>query len=140
MRFATLSRQNLNFTTVSRDGHVRFYERVARTGAKPSNYYSFARSTRTILRKVAPSTTRSQFYYSFARSTRTILRKGCSGRCKIIKLLQSRAIDTHDLTKGFIGHRQDVDFTKVSRDRHVPSYEKVAFPQAFSPPWRPPPN
>ena len=29
MRFVTVSRQNLNFTTVSRDRHARFYERVA---------------------------------------------------------------------------------------------------------------
>ena len=52
----TVGKQNRDFTTVSRDRHVRSYERVA------------------------PSTARSQFYYSFARSTRTILRKGSSGR------------------------------------------------------------
>ena len=108
-------RQDRNFTTVSRDRHVRSYERVHR----------------------AP--TRSQFYYSFARSTRTILREGSSGSGKIAILLQFRAIDTHDLTRGFIGLRQDRNFTTVSRDRHARSYERVAFPQAFSGPWRPPP-
>ena len=67
------------------------------------------------------STRKSTFYYSFARSTRTILRKGCArprqnrrfttvsrdrharsyervarARAKIDVLLQFRAIDTHD--------------------------------------------
>ena len=87
-----------NFTTVSCDRHVRSYVRVARA--------------------------RSQFYYSFARSTRTILRKGSSGSGKIAILLQFRAIDTHDLTKGFIGLRQDRNFITVSRDRHARSYER----------------
>ena len=90
-----------NFTTVSRDRHVQSCERVA------------------------PSTARSQFYYSFARSTRTILRKGCAQHRKIAISLQFRAIDTYDLTKGFIGLRQDRNFTTVSRDRHVRSYERV---------------
>ena len=107
--------QNRNFTTVSCDRHARSYERVA------------------------PSTAKSQFYYSFVRSTRTILRKGSSSKTKIAILRQFRAIDTHDLTKGFIGLRQDRNFTTVSRDRHARSYERVAFPQAFSGPWRPPP-
>ena len=92
---------NRRITTVSCDRHVRSYERVAPSTARSQFYYSFARSTRTILRKgssTAPA--RSQFYYSFARSTRTILRKGSSGSGKIAILLQSRAIDTYDLTKG----------------------------------------
>ena len=97
-----------NFTTVSRDLHAQFYERVA------------------------PSTARSQFYYSFARSTRPILRKGCTQHRKIAILLQFRAIDTYDLTKGFIGLRRDRNFTTVSRDRHVRSYERVARAQARS--------
>ena len=192
-----MNRPNLNFTTVSRDRHVRSYERVHPAGTKSSNYYSFAlwtryysfaRSTRTILRKgctqhrkiailpqfraidtydltkgfirlvqnrqittvsrdrharsyerVARAQAQSQFYYSFARSTRTILRKGCSGTGTIAILLQFRAIDTHDLTKGLLGHRHNRNFTTVSCDRHARSYERVAFPQAFSGPWRPPP-
>ena len=109
-------RQDRNFTTVSRDRHVQSCERVA------------------------PSTARSQFYHSFVRSTRTILRKGPSVNSKMSILLQFRAIDTYDLTKGFIGLRQDRNFTTVSRDRHARSYERVAFPQAFSGPWRPPPS
>ena len=79
--------QDRNFTTVSRDRHVRSYERVH------------------------PAPARSQFYYSFARSTRTILRKGCSGTGTIAILLQFRAIDTHDLTRGlhFRKHFPDHD-------------------------------
>ena len=96
----TQHHQNVDFTTVSRDRHVRSYERVALSTAK------------------------SQFYYSFARSTRTILRKGSSSPGKIAILLQFRAFDTYDLTKGLIQLRQDRNFTTVSRDRHVRSYEK----------------
>ena len=117
--------QDRNFTTVSGDRHARSYERVHRAPARSQFYYSFGRSTRTILRKgssgsrkIAILTTvsgdrrarsyervhrapaRSQFYYSFGRSTRTILRRGSSGSRKIAILLQFRAIDTHDLTRG----------------------------------------
>ena len=97
----TQHHQNVDFTTVSHDLHAQFYERVA------------------------PSTARSQFYHSFVRSTRTILRKGRSVNSKMSILLQFRAINTYDLTKGFIGLRQDRNFTTVSRDRHVRSYERV---------------
>ena len=93
--------QNRNFTTVSCHRHARSYERVALSTAK------------------------SQFYYSFVRSTRTILRKGSSGTNEIAILPQFRAIDTHDLTKGFIGHKRNRNFTTVSCDRHARSYERV---------------
>ena len=67
--------QDRKFTTASCDRHARSYERVPRAPA------------------------RSQFYHSFARSTRTILRRGCSVNSKLSILPQFRAIDTHDLTK-----------------------------------------
>ena len=41
-----------------------------------------------------------QFYYSFVRTTRTILRKGCSVNSKRSILLRFRAIDRYDFTKG----------------------------------------
>ena len=181
--------QNRNFTTVSCDRHARSYERVALSTAKSQFYYSFVRSTRSILRKgctqhrkiaillqfraidthdltkgfiqhkrnrnfttvscnrhaqsherVHPAQTKSQFYYSFVQSTRTISRKGSSSTNEIAILPQFRAIDTHDLTKGFIGHKRNRNFTTVSRDRHARSYERVAFPQTFFGPWRPPPS
>ena len=143
----------------SRDRHARFYERVAQAGAKSSNYYSCVRSTRTILRKGCTQHQNSQFYYSFGRSTRTILRKGCSANSNMLILLQIRAIDTKGsqsapqecqfyysfgrstrtiLRKGCSANSVNVDFTTVSRDRHARSYESVAFPRAFSGPWRPP--
>ena len=93
--------QNADSTTVSRDRHTRSYERVALSTAK------------------------SQFYHSFVRSTRTILRKGCTQHREIAILLQFRAIDTHDLTKGFIGHKRNRNSTTVSCDRHARSYERV---------------
>ena len=141
--------QNRNFTTVSCDRHARSYERVALSTAKSQFYYSFVRSTRSILRKgctqhrkiaillvscdrharsherVHPAQTKSQFYYSFVQSTRTISRKGSSSTNEIAILLQFRAIDTHDLTKGFIQHKRNRNFTTVSRDRHARSYERV---------------
>ena len=76
-----------------------------------------------------PAPPKCRFYYSFARSTRTILRKGCTQHRQIAILLQFRAIDTYDLTKGFIQLRQDRNFTTVSRDRHVRSYERVHLQQ-----------
>ena len=93
--------QNLNFTTVSGDWHARSYERVH------------------------PAPAESQFYHSFGRSTRTILRKGRTQHRKIAILLQFRAIDTHDLTKGFIGQVKNRQITTVSGDRHARSYERV---------------
>ena len=93
--------QNRNSTTVSRDRHAGSYERVALSTAK------------------------SQFYYSFVRSTRSILRKGCTQHRKIAILLQFRAIDTHDLTKGFIQHKRNRNFTTVSCNRHARSHERV---------------
>ena len=59
---------NRNFTTVSRDRHARFYE------------------------KVVLSTPKSQFYLSFARSRRTILRRSCAANSKMSILLQFRTI------------------------------------------------
>ena len=56
--------------------------------------------------RVAPTTTKLQFYHSFARLTRTSLRKGCSVNSKISILLQFRAIDTHDFTKGLLRKQQ----------------------------------
>ena len=55
----------------------------------------------------------------------TILRKGCTQHRKIAILLQFRAIDTHDPTKGFIKHKRNRNFTTVSCDRHARSYERV---------------
>ena len=145
MGFAPVSRQHLNFTTVSRDRHARFYETVTPSiaiilqlravdmydltkGLRPApqdcNFTTVSRDRHVrSYEMVALSTTRSQFYYSFARSTRTILRKGCAQHGKIAILLQFRAIDTYDLTKGLHSAQQDRNFTTVSRDRHVRSYE-----------------
>ena len=117
--------QNRQITTVSRDRRARSYERVAPSTARSQFYYSFARSTRTILRKGSAGT-KSSNYYSFARSTRTILRKGCTQHRKIAILLQFRAIDTHDLTKGFAQQVQNRQITTVWRDRRVRSYERDA--------------
>ena len=87
-------------TTVSGARHARSYERVH------------------------PAPAESQFYHSFGRSTRTILRKGRTQQGKIAILLQFRAINTHDLTKGFIGQVRNRNFTTVSGDRHARSYER----------------
>ena len=121
-----MNRPNLNFTTVSRTkGFIRQVQnRQITTVSRDRRVRSYE--------KVAPSTARSQFYYSFARSTRTILRKGCTQHRKIAILPHFRAIDTYDLTKGLLGHRDNRNFTTVSRDRHARSYERVARAQAQS--------
>ena len=134
MQYATVSHQNLNFSTVSRDRHARSYERVTPSTGKFQFHYSFVRSTRTILRKGCSVNSKMsiliQFraidwhdlmkrlqrapqkkkYYSFARSTRTIFRKGCSVPSKMPILLQFRAINRHDLTKGLQRAPQKIQF------------------------------
>ena len=45
---------------------------------------------------------------------------------QISMLLQFRAIDTHDLTKGFHPAPENFNFTTVSCDRRARSYERVA--------------
>ena len=67
---------------------------------------------------------------------RTILRKGCTQHRKIAILLQFRAIDTHDPTKGFIQHKRNRNFTTVSRDPHARSYERVHPAPAVDEPLR----
>ena len=158
--------QNRNSTTVSRDRHAESYTKGLHSAPQNRNFTTVLcdRHARSYER-VALSTAKSQFYYSFVRSTRTISRKGSSSTNEIAILLQFRAIDTHDLTKGFIQHKRNRNLTTVSCnrharshervhpaqtknrnlttvscDRHARSYERVAFPQAFSGPWRPPPS
>ena len=115
------ARQNATFTAVPREWHARFYEKVVLSSPK-SQFTSVlddphARS----YERVARDTTKSQFHYSFARSTRTILRKGCAQHPRITILPQFRAIDTHDLTKKLCREQQNVDFTTVSDDpRTIP--------------------
>ena len=114
-------------------------------------YYSFARSTRPILRKgraqhhqnvnssavlcdrhvqsyerVPPSTAKIAILLQFRAIDTNDSTKGfTSSSGKIVILLQFRKIDAHDLTKGFIQLRQDRNFTTVSCDRHARSYERV---------------
>ena len=70
--------KNREITTISRDRHARSYDWNA------------------------PRTGKFQFLYSFARSTRTILRKGSTQHRKIAISLKFRVIDTYDLTKGLL--------------------------------------
>ena len=72
------------------------------------------------------TTAKSQYYYSFVRSTRTKPREGCSGHVKIAILLQFRAIDTHETTRGLIREQQNRNITTVSCDRHARNHERVA--------------
>ena len=74
---------------------------------------------------------------NFAQISRKELKrhlKGSSSSGKITIILQFRAIDTYDLTKGLLQQVKSCQITTVSCDRHVRSYERVAFPQAFSGP------
>ena len=52
--------------------------------------------------------------------------KGCSVNSKMSILLQFCVIDTHDLAKWLLPEQQNVDFTTVSRHPHVRFYEMLA--------------
>ena len=132
-------KRNRNFTTVSCNRHAQSHERVHPAPAKSQFYYSFVRSTRTISRKGSSSTNEIAILLQFRAIDTHDLTKGFIQHKRNRNLTQFRAIDTHDLTKGFIQHKRNRNLTTVSCDRHARSYERVAFPQAFSGPWRPPP-
>ena len=63
----------------------------------------------------APARTSTSTSASASTSTST----SSTSTTKMSSLLQFRASHTHDLTKGFIRHRQDRNFTTVSRDRRT---------------------
>ena len=71
------TQQNRNFTTVSRDRHARFYERVVLSTPESQFYLSFARSTRTILRRSCAANSKNVDFTTVSDDPRTIPRKGC---------------------------------------------------------------
>ena len=90
------------------------------------HYYSvLLRTTKyyartTVLQSTTPYYKKLLQHYSVLQSTTPVL------LCSQSTTPTFRAIDTHDLTKGLIEHRQDRNFTTVSCDRRVRSYERVA--------------
>ena len=93
--------QNLHFTTVLDVRHVQSDERVARRREK------FA------------------FYHSFERPTRPKWRKGRAAKWEICVLPQFWASDTHEVTRGSIGHVKNLRFTSVLSVRHARTDERV---------------
>ena len=62
----------------------------------------------------------------FARSTRMISAEGCAGTGQIALSPAFRALDTHDLRKGWCGHRTNRTLACISRTRHAGSPQRVA--------------
>ena len=62
----------------------------------------------------------------FARSTRAISAEGCAGTGQIALSPAFRAIDTHDLRRGWCGHRTNRTLACISRTRHARSPQRVA--------------
>ena len=62
----------------------------------------------------------------FARSTRTISAKGCAGTGQIALSPAFRALDTHDLRRGWCGHRTNRTLACISRTRHARSPQRAA--------------
>ena len=62
----------------------------------------------------------------FARSTRTISAEGCAGTGQIALSPAFRALDTHDLRRGWCGHRTNRTLACISRTRHARSPQRVA--------------
>ena len=54
----------------------------------------------------------------FARSTRTISAEGCAGTGQIALSPAFRALDAHDLRRGWCGHRINRTLACISRTRH----------------------
>ena len=62
----------------------------------------------------------------FARSTRTISAEGCAGTGQIALSPAFRALDTHDLRRGWCGRRINRTLACISRTRHARSPQRVA--------------
>ena len=62
----------------------------------------------------------------FARSTRAISAEGCAGTGQIALSPAFRALDTHDLRRGWRGHRINRTLACISRRRHARSPHRVA--------------
>ena len=93
--------QKRNFICIPRTRHARSPQRVALRNPK------------------------SQFHLHSAHLTRTISAEGCTSKSKNAISPAFRALDTHDLRRGFTSKSKKRNFTCIPRTRHARSPQRV---------------
>ena len=97
--------RNCNFTSISRYGHARSPQRVALRNPK------------------------SQFHLHSARLTRTISAEGYTSKSKNTISPAFRALDTHDLRRGFTFRNHASEVLRSPRNHEPRSYEMLHWPR-----------
>ena len=97
--------RNRNFTRIPRTWHARSPQRVALRNQK------------------------SQLYLHSAHSTRTISAEGCTLKSKNAISLAFRALDTHDLRRGFTFRNHTAEVLRLPRNHDPRSYEMLHWPR-----------
>ena len=97
--------RNRNFTSISSDGHARSPQRFALRNQK------------------------SQLYQHFARWTHTISAEGCISKRKNAISPAFRALDTHDLRRGFTFRNHASEVLRLPRNHEPRSYEMPHWPR-----------
>ena len=98
-----------NFTSISRDGHARSPQTVALRNPK------------------------SQFHLHSAHLTRTISAQGCASKPKKAISPAFRALDTHDLRRGFTFRNHASEVLRLPRNHEPRSYEILHWPHKSIP-------
>ena len=101
--------RNRNFTCIPRTRHARSPQRVALRNPK------------------------SQFHLHSAHSTRTISAEGCTSKSKNAISPAFRALDTHDLRRGFTFRNRASEVLRLPRNHEPRSYEMLHWPRKSIP-------
>ena len=121
--------RNRNFTSISHDGHARSPQRVALRNPKSQFHLHSAHSTRTISAEGCTSKPKTQFHLHSAHSTRTISTEGCTSKSKNGISPAFRALDTHDLRRGFTFRNHASEVLRLPRNHEPRSYEMLHWPR-----------
>ena len=97
--------RNRNFTSIPRTRHAGSPQRVALRNQK------------------------SQLYQHSAHSTRRISAESCTSKSEIATLPASRALDTHDLRRGFTFQNHASEVLRLPRNHEPRSYEMLRWPR-----------
>ena len=101
--------RNRNFTCIPRTRHARSPQRVALRNPK------------------------TQFHLHSAHSTRTISAEGCTSKSKNAISPAFRALDTHDLRRGFTFRNHASEVLCLPRNHEPRSYEMLHWPRKSIP-------
>ena len=101
--------QNRNFTCIPRTRHARSPQRVALRNPK------------------------TQFHLHSTHSTRTISAEGCTSKSKNAISPAFRALDTHDLRRGFTFRNRASEVLRLPRNHEPRSYEMLHWPRKSIP-------